>query len=125
MAEPHRSVLSILVVDDEVLSRECLKRALVLDGHIVELATNGLEGLVLFETDKFDLVILDYEMPEMKGDELVLTIKALAPNQPIAMVTAYPEKMVGELLNNLELAITKPFDPQELRATVQRLFVKS
>src|SRR5258708_33280574 len=108
----------ILVVDDEPIACECLKRVLDMEGHAVDIARSGKEALVLFEEGKFDLVILDYEMREMKGDELVLLIKALAPTQPIAMVTSYPEELAVDLLENLDRAITKPFDARELSDSI-------
>ena len=117
---PHR----VLVVDDEPLIRESIKRVLDFDGNLVETATNGKEALACFEKDKFDLLILDYEMPDMRGDELALLIKALAPEQPIAMVTAYPDTVVGNLLTEVDLIIRKPFRPQELREAAIKLFAK-
>jgi CheY-like chemotaxis protein len=118
---PHR----ILVVDDEVLIRESIKRALDFAGNLFETAGNGKEALARFEQDKFDLVILDYEMPDMRGDELALLIKALAPKQPIAMVTAHPLTLAGNLLTEVDAIISKPFRPQELREAALRLFAKS
>jgi DNA-binding response OmpR family regulator len=112
----------ILVVDDELLIRETVKRALVLDGHTVETAATGREALCLFEQDKFDLVVLDYEMPDMKGDELSLLIKALAPNQPIAILTGYGEAVVRSVLTDVDLILSKPFNPQELRTAANRIF---
>ena len=118
--KPHR----ILVVDDELLIRESIKRALDFDGNVIETAVNGKQALAGFEKDKFDLLILDYEMPDMRGDELALLVKALDPHQPIAMVTAYPGTLAGNLLTEVDIIIGKPFRPQELREAAIRLFAK-
>ena len=123
MIQKHKP-LRVLVVDDEPVACEWLKRALIMDGHAVEIARSGKAALVLFEEGVFDLVILDYEMPDMKGDELVMLIKALAPTQPVAMVTAYPEKLVGALTENIDLMISKPFDARELQNSIRMLFAK-
>jgi len=117
---PHR----ILVVDDEILIRESIKRALDFDGNSIETAATGKEALARFEQDKFDLVVLDYEMPDMRGDELALLIKALAPQQLIAMVTAYPKTLAGSLLTEVDSIISKPFRPQELRDAAEKLFTR-
>src|SRR5258708_1457619 len=101
--------------------RELLQRLLGSDGHIVQTATNGRDGMVLFEEGEFDLVILDYEMPDMKGDELALIIKALAPNQPLMMLTGFPETLTSNLLTEVDMVISKPFQPQELLTAARNL----
>src|SRR2546423_13781417 len=83
----------ILVVDDEPEVCNAVKMLLNFDGHIVEVASNGKDALEMFEHGKFDLIITDFEMPRMKGDELAAAIKARAPNQPIVMITAYAEML--------------------------------
>ena len=125
MPTSEKKGAQILVVDDEPVVSDCVKRMLSMDGHNVETATCGVEALARFEDGKFDLVILDYEMPDMKGDELALLIKAIAPKQPILMITAYPKTLAGNLLTEVELIMSKPFDPQELRNTASRMLSKS
>ena len=49
---------------------------LLFDGHRVETAANGEEALALFQKGNFDLTMLDYEMPKMKGDQLAAAIKS-------------------------------------------------
>src|SRR5262249_16923698 len=111
----------ILVVDDEPLLRESLQRTFAADGHTVLTAVNGREGLVLYEKDRFDLVVLDYDMPDVKGDELALIIKALAPHHPFIIITASPDTLAANLLTEVDLVLAKPFDPQELRTAARKL----
>ena len=124
MPGPANREHRILVVDDELLIRETVKRVLVLDGHTVETAASGREALALFEEDKFDLLLLDYEMPDMRGDELALLIKALVPNQAIGILTGYREAVIRSLLTDVDLIVSKPFDPQELRKATNKLLDK-
>src|SRR5262245_3915502 len=124
MSTTENKGVPILCIDDEAVVSDGLKRMLNLDGHTVQTATCGVEALAQFEDGKFDLVFLDYEMPDMRGDELALLIKALAPKQPIVMVTAYPKTLEGSLLTEVELIISKPFDPQELRSAAKKLLKK-
>ena len=73
----------ILVVDDEPFVCDAVKMMLNFDGHTVQTANSGQEALEMLERDKFDLVITDFAMPNMKGDELAAAIKAkLAPPLP-------------------------------------------
>lgn len=92
------------------------------DGHIVETAKSAQEALALFEAGKFDLVITDYEMPVMKGDELAAIIKARAPSQPIVMITAYAERLhaTGHPLKGVDFMVSKPFLLENLREAIAK-----
>src|SRR5436189_6277296 len=79
MSAPTLPPRRILVVDDEPFVCDAVKMMLTFDGHIVETASNGKDALEMFAKGKFDLVITDFAMPNMKGDELAATIKARAP----------------------------------------------
>ncbi|MCL4786166.1 MAG: response regulator [Verrucomicrobia bacterium] len=86
----------ILLVDDDPAVRESIKLFLSIDRHTVTEASSGHEALHLFTGERFDLVIMDYLMPDMLGEELAQQIKNLAPKQPVVMVTAYLEKLVNQ-----------------------------
>ena len=58
-----------------------------MDKHLVMEAGNGREALALFTPDRFDLVITDFLMLVMKGDELARNIKRVAPSEPILLIT--------------------------------------
>src|SRR5512137_1124526 len=83
----------ILLVDDEPSVRESFRMLLEVDDHAVTEANNGAEAMDLFTKGQFDLVVTDFEMPVMKGDELAVRIKRLAPEQPILMITAYGKEL--------------------------------
>src|SRR6516225_11242387 len=70
----------ILLVEDQESVRACLRMILELEGHQVTEAGNGAEALNLFASGHFDLVITDLEMPVMKGNELAVSLKLLAPS---------------------------------------------
>ena len=73
---------SILLVEDDPAVRESIRLLLSIDRHTVTEAANGREALHIFTGSRYDLVITDYLMPEMLGDELAQNIKNLAPTQP-------------------------------------------
>jgi CheY-like chemotaxis protein len=91
-----------------------------MDNHVVTEARNGQEALDLFAPDRFDLVITDYVMPLMKGDELAGNIKRLAPSEPILMITGSS----GEMGANPVFAnavLQKPFGFEDLRQAVAQV----
>jgi CheY-like chemotaxis protein len=109
----------ILLVDDEGTVRETLRFLLLSDRHIVVEANNGAEALALFTRGRFDLVILDYQMPFMKGDELASHIRKVAPHQRILMITAYALKPSPE--NPVDAILNKPFELTRLRQVMAQL----
>src|SRR5579859_4337763 len=93
------------------------------DGHTVETATNGKDALAKFDRAKFDLVITDFAMPAMKGDELARAIKSRDPRQPVVMITAYAEMLQsnGTPLAGVDFMISKPFLLENLREAISRV----
>jgi two-component system, NarL family, capsular synthesis sensor histidine kinase RcsC len=114
--------LRILVVDDEPFVCDAVKMMLDFDGHQVETAGSARDALAMFDKGKFDLVITDFAMPEMKGDELAAAIKAKSPNQPVVMITAYAEMLQasGKSMPGVDLLISKPFLLEHLRDAIAR-----
>jgi putative two-component system response regulator len=113
----------ILVVDDEPFVCDAVKMMLVFDGHVVETATSGQEALARFTRGKFDIVITDFSMPSMKGDELAAAIKKIDPQQPVVMITAYAEMLQssGNPLTGIDFIISKPFLLENLREAVAKV----
>jgi CheY-like chemotaxis protein len=113
----------ILVVDDEPLVCDAVKMMLDFDGHEVKTAGNGRDALALLEQDQFDLVITDFEMPGMKGDELAAAIKARSPQQPVVLITAYAEMLQasGNPLTGVDWVISKPFLLENLREAIAKV----
>ncbi len=110
----------ILVADDDPGARESLCLLLRIDRHTVVAATNGKEALALFGQQPFDLVILDYAMPEMQGHELAKNLRQIAPAQPSLMITAYLEKVVDSDIP-VDDILSKPFGIDDLRRTIAKL----
>ena len=113
----------ILVVDDEPAVCDAIKMMLKFDGHAVQTAKGSKEALSLLEQGKFDLIITDYSMPGIKGDELAAVIKQRLPHQPIIMITAYAEmlKSSGIPLPGVDFIVSKPFLLADLREAIARV----
>ena len=97
------------------------------DQRSVKAVANGAEALALCESETFDLVIVDYLMPGMRGDQLALALKERHPNLPIIMITGAAEKQESAtgLLPGVDLVIPKPFQFADLRNAVTRLVTKA
>lgn len=116
--------LRVLVVEDDPLVRMALTEQLSSQGHTVQSATNGLEGLDTFMSGRFDLVLTDRAMPEMGGDQLATTIKQLAPNKPIIMLTGFGELMhvKGERPPSVDAVVSKPVTIDSLTDAIRQVF---
>jgi CheY-like chemotaxis protein len=110
----------ILVVEDDPAARDSIKLLLTIDRHIVTEAGSGREALDLVRREPFDLVLLDYAMPEMQGWEVALNIRRMAPALPILMVTAYLEKLTSPD-KPVNAVLGKPFAVAELRKAIANL----
>jgi len=109
--------IKILVVDDEALVRDIIKKGLSqMGGFSVEVAQNGSEAIEKIEKDVFDLVLTDLKMPGMDGLELLKTIKGTRPEVMVILMTAYGsiETAVEAMKIGANDYITKPIDLNEL-----------
>jgi len=120
LTETKTLALRILVVDDEPFVCEAVKMMLAYDGHDVETAGSGMEALGKYDPGKFDLVITDYSMEGMKGDQLAHAIKQRAPTKPIILLTAFPP---ADKPASIDLVLTKPFYFDTLREALSAMLL--
>ncbi|MEL7367733.1 MAG: response regulator [Myxococcota bacterium] len=125
---PHMAVTAvprrILVVDDNPVNRKVAVRMLKRDGHIVTEAENGRLALERMREDRFDVVFMDVQMPEMDGYEATQALRALSegPCTPVVGLTANAlpgdrEKVLASGMNDY---LAKPVRSEDLRAAVMR-----
>lgn len=117
----------ILVVDDEPYICSAYKLMFRHEGHMVHIASNATEALGLLELHQFDLVILDFAMPGMKGDELAGVIRQRRPQLPIIMVTAHADALKSSRhpLPGVDCLLAKPCEVETLRESIAKLFPKA
>ena len=113
---------AILLVDDDATLLSVLARRLVREGYDVQTAPSGLHALKLLERSWPQLLVVDLMMPGMDGFELCARVKRIA-DLPIIVLSAVDasEAKVRALEEYAEDYITKPFNPDELVARVQRV----
>ena len=113
--------MRLLVVEDEQRMLELLRRGLTEEGHSVECAGDGREGLQKLRENKFDLVILDVMMPKLNGYEMARRMRSEKDPTPVLMLTA--KDAVTDVVHGLDVGaddyLTKPFSFQELLLRVR------
>jgi two-component system, OmpR family, response regulator CpxR len=108
----------ILCVDDNEQDLSVLKYMLTTNGYRVLAATNGQDAIALFADHQIDLVLSDYAMPQMSGDQLVQKLKQIASHVPM-VILGDPQKMNGQVHCADALLAKKTCSPQELLERVK------
>ena len=112
----------ILVIDDEEIMRDSCSQILAKEGHTVETAENGTEGLDRIKSDIPDIALVDLKMPGIDGLELLELIRDVDPEIVSIVITGYPtiESAVEAMKRGAYDFLPKPFSPDELRIIVRR-----
>ncbi|HEX8514168.1 MAG TPA: ATP-binding protein, partial [Allosphingosinicella sp.] len=111
--------LVILAVDDDPLVLENTAAMLMELGHKVLQAQSGPEALQLLDRESVDLIVTDYAMPGMTGEELTQRVLANQPGLPILMVSGYASLPEGAAASVPKLA--KPFKEHELSRAISEV----
>jgi DNA-binding response OmpR family regulator len=113
----------ILIVDDDVKLGSALRDNLEAEGFKVELCISGADMEQLLKHSVFDLIILDWELPDGSGPELCSRYRNLGGMTPVLMLTGrgdYNHKAEG-LESGADDYVAKPFHPRELLARIRAL----
>jgi DNA-binding NtrC family response regulator len=123
---PHmlkKSAPTVLVVDDEALIRWSLTEMLGERGYEVTEAENGRMAVAAIERaeEPFDVVLLDYRLPDSADLRLLEKVRHLAPSSQVIMITAHnsPELSQGAAALGAYCVISKPFEVESLAALVK------
>ena len=117
MNTPTNSKYKILVVDDDLELNTSFALLLEFDGHEVQTAYTGEAALEKLANSHFDLMISEYWLPRLRGDELAALVKQRWPDLPIILVTANFEEihMDGPPIGGVNCLLDKPFTMTQLR----------
>ena len=108
---------SILVVDDESIVCHTLEELLTGDGHSVFTTTSASTAIELYKSRRFDLIFLDYYLPEMTGDKVIGIIRRANPRQSIVLISGgrpYPPRGAADHI------IPKPLTCEVVRDAVAK-----
>lgn len=120
----------ILIIDDDISIRQAIRRFLEKEGHEVDEASNGAEGIKIFERAPAELVITDIFMPGKEGLETIMEIQGRYPNVKVIAISGGGDiELTKELKENFLLTaeqlgartLDKPFELDELLKIIQEL----
>lgn len=116
---------AMLIIEDDVVSRDLLRLVFEYDGFYCSEADNGAIGLAMLESQTYDAIILDNAMPVMTGLEFLdqLNRQPQHTDVPIIMITGRLNSQIREEATKLGAyaIVEKPYDLGELRALVSQL----
>ncbi len=112
----------ILVVDDEKMIRELIKRYATFEGHEVVEACDGMEAVEKCRQESYDLIIMDVMMPELDGFSACSEIRKTS-DTPIIMLSARGEEYdrIHGFETGIDDYVIKPFSPKELMMRIQAI----
>jgi two-component system, OmpR family, response regulator len=119
----RRATARVLFVEDEPKLRECLADGLRLEEWDVVTAASGAQALQRVREERFDLVVLDWMLPDLDGMEVLQRVRAYAPRLPVVMITArygYADRVLA-LQNGATDYLIKPFAFEDLVARCRAL----
>lgn len=116
-------MLSILLIDDEALVREELGEILEEEGYLLWTASDGQEGLSLFEAKRPDMVITDVKMPRTDGLTVAMALRQKAPQVPITIMTGHgsEEMAIHALRAGVTDFLKKPIRIDDLLSAIERM----
>jgi len=118
------SALSILVVDDDELNQRLMRIILKREGHLVECASNGVEAVDAVRSGKYDMILMDLQMPMMDGLEASRRIREWEDSKGHTFIVALtasflPEKGKELYEAGIDNYLAKPFEIEHLRHILQ------
>lgn len=122
LASQAMTSLRILFVDDDDTIREAMVAILNWFGHDTFSAARGKDAIDLYRFNTVDLVITDYQMPDMKGSDLAQCIRQINPSAKIILLTGWNNLKDEGKSAYINCTLTKPATMQSMIDTIQSLF---
>ncbi len=118
--------LQVLYVEDNQAAREATLGFLENIFHNITVAVNGEDGLEKFQTQKFDLILTDINMPKMNGIEMITKIREIDRDIPILILSAYNESgyFIETIKQGVEGYLLKPIDLEQFIAMINKSIEK-
>ncbi len=119
--------MKLLVIEDDEAILSLLKRGLEEEGMVVDTAANGEDGEYLAEVNHYDIIILDWMLPEKSGIDILKDLRSKDIKTPVLMLTAKDamENKLEGLNEGADDYLTKPFNFDELIARINAIYRRS
>ena len=116
-------IVSALIVDDSKEVRNSLSSILENEGYSVEAVENGKKAISACKKGSFDVALIDVNLPDVKGTDLLLRLHELQPKMVKIIVTGYPsiENAANSVNGKADGYIIKPIDPEKLLEMMKKL----
>jgi two-component system, OmpR family, response regulator len=115
--------MRVLLVEDEPRMGELIRRVLLAERHLVDLAEDGVGALAMARANQYDVIVLDRMLPDLEGTEVLQLLRARGDRTPVLMLTALGS--VEDRVNGLDAGaddyLAKPFAFSELLARLRAL----
>lgn len=119
----QNKVVSILLIDDDAVAHKLVQYSLLSENYSISSAYGGREGIEMLQESKYDLCLLDMEMPDINGFEVLKWIRK--NNQKIKVIFITAERDIEVIRRSEELGaddyITKPINPKILKESIKSL----
>lgn len=117
---------SILIVDDDTGVRDMLSSVLNGEGYSVEVAENGKKAIKACEKSPFDVALIDIELPDTKGTELLNRLKKMQPKMIKIIITGHPsiENAMKAVNERADGYVLKPFEVADLLKMIAKLLTE-
>jgi DNA-binding response OmpR family regulator len=122
-----KSAVKLLIVEDNLDILDALNKGFTQKGYVVDSVANGQKGWELSQTNRYDLIILDINLPGKTGLEVLAKFREIDQQTPVIALTArdsLPDKLTG-FTEGFDDYVTKPFEFAELLARVQAFIRRS
>jgi DNA-binding NtrC family response regulator len=119
-------LLNVLIIDDDEGTRNLFSTVLTDAGYFVEAVENGKEAVKLCKKGPFDIALIDIELPDIKGIELLKTLRQLQPKMVKIIVTGHPsiENAVKSVNEKADGYLLKPVNIAEMLEMIKKILTE-
>lgn len=119
--------MRVLLIEDDAATAKSIELMLKSEGYVVDTTDLGEDGIEIGKLYDYDVIILDLMLPDMKGQEVLKSLRDAKVETPVLILTGLDEldEKIDALTKGADDYLTKPFDKRELIARIQAIVRRS